>query len=240
MSDTLDQARLDALWQFDDPAGSEARFRAEAEAASGGEALELRTQVARALGLQGRFDEADAELDAIPVDEPVVAARVAIERGRVRNTAGDAASAVPLFEAALAHARSAGHEFLEVDAAHMLGIADPGQSARWIAEALAVVDRTTDARTRRWGIALHNNRGWTLHDEGDFGAALAEFEAALAAAVDSGSPDQLHIAKWAVARCLRSLERLDEAREIQQRLYADRPDDEYVVEELTALGVAPD
>jgi tetratricopeptide (TPR) repeat protein len=208
--------------------------------ASGARALELRTQLARSLGLQKRFAEADAELDAIPVDDPAVATRVALERGRLRNSSGDAASAVPLFEAALAHARSAGHEFLEVDAAHMLGIADPVQSARWTAEALAVVDRTTDAGTRRWGIALHNNRGWALHDEGDFSAALAEFEAALAAAGDGGTADQLHIAKWAVARCLRSLGRVSEAREIQEQLLLDRPDDEYVVAELAELGAAGD
>ena len=42
---------VDALWEFDDPAGSEARFR-ELQA----EAL---TQRARAVGLPRRFEEAE-------------------------------------------------------------------------------------------------------------------------------------------------------------------------------------
>jgi hypothetical protein len=53
--------------------------------------------------------------------------------------------------------------------------------------------------------------------------------------MDTGTADQLHVAQWAVARCLRSLGRLEEAREIQERLFAARPDDEYVVSELAEL-----
>ena len=61
------QERLDALWDWDDPAGSEARFREAAEAAkpNGREQRILLTQVARAAGLQDRFDEAFAILDAL-------------------------------------------------------------------------------------------------------------------------------------------------------------------------------
>lgn len=60
------QSEIDRLWDFDDPAGSEARFRQAAdEAADASLALALRTQVARALGLQGRYEEAAALLDSI-------------------------------------------------------------------------------------------------------------------------------------------------------------------------------
>ena len=47
------QARIDALWDFDDPPASESRFREAASSASSDrERANLETQVARALGLQ--------------------------------------------------------------------------------------------------------------------------------------------------------------------------------------------
>ena len=86
---------LDSLWDFDDPDGSERRFRAllpRAHAEQGGALLaELLTQIARAEGLQGRFDDADRTLDdaeaaLLPGDERG-RVRLLLERGRVANTA---------------------------------------------------------------------------------------------------------------------------------------------------------
>ncbi|MEQ4566553.1 hypothetical protein [Paenarthrobacter sp. CAP02] len=58
----LDQKTLDHLWNFGDPAASEARFRAAmvGEMYDADERAELATQLGRAIGLQGRFEEADA------------------------------------------------------------------------------------------------------------------------------------------------------------------------------------
>ena len=58
------------LWDFDDPAGSEQRFRSAAETAEGADRLVLLTQVARALGLQERYDEGHAILDDLAVGRP--------------------------------------------------------------------------------------------------------------------------------------------------------------------------
>ena len=127
---TLDQARLDELWDFSDAAGSEALFRGAAAAtADRDERAELETQVARAMGLQDRFADGDRVLDAIDSDAPSVRTRVALERGRLRNSAGDPGAAVPLFIAAAEGAASAGLHFLRVDALHMLAIADADHSA---------------------------------------------------------------------------------------------------------------
>src|SRR6476619_7242010 len=122
----LDQKTLDRLWNFDDPALSEARFR---EAIAGptydaDERAELTTQLGRAIGLQGRFEEADALLDSVDADEPTVAVRVLLERGRVLNSSGHPEMAVPLFEQGAELADHLGEEFLAVDAPQMLAIAD--------------------------------------------------------------------------------------------------------------------
>lgn len=235
MTDRLDPALLDSLWDFGDPTASAERFAHAAADATPTAAAELRTQRARALGLAGDRAAADAVLDAITDPSPVVAIRVALERGRLFNSAGARPEAILFFTEALELARIAGEDFLAIDAAHMLAIADDERSGEWTAHGIQIVDATTDPRARRWGIALHNNLAWTHHDAGHFDEALAEFEAADAAAQAHGSTEQQQIAQWSIARCLRSLGRRAEALTIQERLLELRPDDEDVHEELAAL-----
>jgi hypothetical protein len=197
---TLAQSVLDELWDFADPAGSEARLRTAAAGSTDAESrAELETQVARALGLQERFDEADAVLDTVSGDSPVIAVRAALERGRLRNSSGDPSAAAALFRAAAEAAASAGLVFLRVDALHMLAIADTGHADEWTAEALRVLDDTTEPRTLRWHVSLHNNAGWTRFDSGDFAGAIAEFELAKDAATRWGTPQQVDWAEEALA-----------------------------------------
>lgn len=226
---------LDSLWDFSDPTASAARFADAATTASPTAAAELLTQRARALGLAGDRAAADALLDTVADPDAVVAIRVALERGRLFNSAGERPEAVPLFAEALELATAAGEHFLAIDAAHMLAIADDERAGEWTARGIQIVDSATDPRAQRWGIALHNNLGWTHHDAELFDEALAEFEAADAAAQAHGSIEQQQVAQWSIARCLRSLGRRDEALAIQERLLELRPDDEYVHEELAAL-----
>ena len=127
------------LWDFDDPAGSEQRFRAAAETAEGSDRLVLLTQVARALGLQERYDEGHAVLDDLAVDDPEVATRASLERGRLLRSAGEPDAARPHFEAAAGTAREAGLEALHVDALHMVALVAPAEDQqRLTEEALAV------------------------------------------------------------------------------------------------------
>jgi hypothetical protein len=202
----LRQDELDGLWDFDDPVGSEGRLRsAAADEPDPWRRAELATQVARALGLQERFADADALLDALDPLGDVVRARIALERGRVRNSSGDPAAAVPLFADAARIAEPAGLDFLHVDALHMLAIADPARSEAWVARALDVLDRVTDPRTLRWRVSLHNNRGWSRFDAGALDAALADFEAALDAAERFGTEQQVRWAHEAIAECRAAL-----------------------------------
>lgn len=238
---SLRQETLDDLWDFDDPAASEQRMvrAARSRGLTPGERAELETQQARALGLQGRFDEADAVLDGISFDSPAVATRKLLERGRLRNSAGQAAEAVPLFEGAVGIASRAGLVFLQVDGLHMLAIADSGRAAHWTAEGLAALERAVDDRTRRWAVALHNNLGWSLHGANRLDEALEEFSLALDAASRFGGDDQRFFARWAYARCLRSLDRVPEALAIQRELSMERPSDESVAGELAILTAVP-
>ncbi|MGH2899379.1 MAG: hypothetical protein ACRDMZ_11945, partial [Solirubrobacteraceae bacterium] len=192
MDARLDQAELDATWNFDDPVASAERFAAAAAEPHRPELVraELETQRARALGLLRRFDEADALLDLLSPATDTLGVRVTLERGRLRNSAGRTVEATALFEDAHAAARRQGETFLAVDAAHMHAISDPERSEHWTAEAFSDLASTSDPRTLRWAVALHNNRGWRLFDEGTPVSALAEFEAALASARAYGTDEQ--------------------------------------------------
>jgi tetratricopeptide (TPR) repeat protein len=245
----LDTEWLDRAWDFDRPAASEARFRAELAALPRGSAasLEVSTQLARAQGLQRKFDAAHATLDAVeqalPGKPERVVVRYLLERGRVFNSSRQPDKAVPLFKDALTLARAAREDFLAIDAAHMLGIAAPAEERlKWNLEAVAMTEKTSDARARRWLASLYNNIGWTYHERGDYTTALAYFEKAVPAWEERGEPRGVRIARWAVARAYRSLGRYDDALAIQRQLEAEgaaaNAPDGYVYEELGELLLA--
>jgi tetratricopeptide (TPR) repeat protein len=199
----LDQHVLDQLWDFENPGLSESRFRAalDDEAFDADERAELATQLGRAIGLQGRYEEADALLDSVDGDEPTVAVRVLLERGRVLNSGGHPAMAVPLFEQAAELADHLGEEFLAVDALRMLAIADSAHAETWTRSALEYASTVQDERTKRWLVALHNNLGWTPHDAGRCKEAMVEFQLAEQWAERVGTPRQRELAREAINAC---------------------------------------
>jgi len=251
-------------WNFGDPAASEAAFRTALASASGLAALELETQIARALGLQRRFDEAVALLDDVAArfatldengrSEDRAGSRVAVllelERGRLLRSRGAPHESPPHFLAAFERARAAGLDYLAVDAAHMLGLVAPADEANaWNERALALAEASADPLARGWAAAIANNQGWSAFDAGRHAEALAYFERALV--LRRERPEQrepLWIARWSVARAWRALGRVEEALGEQRALLAERTaaaaPDGYVHEELgeclLALGRAPE
>jgi tetratricopeptide (TPR) repeat protein len=212
---------LRELWDFSDPSGSEARFQTLR--------CEVATQIARTHSLRKDYGKAHAYLDEVQND-PHLTGRAKtlyhLERGRTFNSAGDKDSARREFEAAMAGA----DEDLAIDALHMLAIvSEPAEAMRLNQEALARSRASVDPRARRWEASLLNNLGWGYHDLGEFEPALACFEAA----VPLREGEALHVAKWCVARCLRSMGRGEEALAILRALDASDP---YVVEEIAANG----
>jgi len=85
--------------------------------------------------------------------------------------------------------------------------------------------------------SLLNNTGWTYHDMGNYDAALVKFEAALAFQQEHGDSEKVRIARWCIARTLRSLGRLDDALATQRELEKGK-DDGYVWEEIAEILLA--
>lgn len=203
---------IDKLWDYDQPALSEARFREaieqagqRADATRKGEAI---TQLARALGLQEKFDAANLVLDELQADLPnlpaVVSVRYMLERGRLINGRGEPKRAGRWFRNALTLAQKHDLDFLAIDAAHMLAIAETGKaSLDWNFKALAMAEQSKNPRAKEWFGSLYNNIGWTYHDLKDYPQALDFLRRAMAWHEARQTGKQLLIARWSVAKLLR-------------------------------------
>ena len=215
---------FDQFWDYDNPGETEAKFRALLPEAARDRSYhaQLLTQVARTQGLQRRFDEAHKTLDEAQAllagDLARARIRYLLERGRVYNSSKHPDLARPLFLEAWELASSTpGEDFYAVDAAHMLGIAEPpDRQMEWNLRALALAEKTADARARNWLGSLYNNIGWTYHDAEQYPEALEIFQKALRFREEQGRAPETRIAKWCVARALRSLGRVEAALEMQR------------------------
>jgi tetratricopeptide (TPR) repeat protein len=234
-SNSLTSEQIDALWTVNDPVEGEVKLKS-AVADYPESVDELRTQIARSLGLQGRFDEAWNELSKISiVHTPLVEIRIQLEKGRLKNSSDKRNDAKPYFLKALELAEQGHSDYYAIDAAHMLGIVSEGpESIRWNQLALQLAANSKLKRAQNWKGSLLNNLGWTYFSIGDFNTALTTLESALDFEMTVGDPIRIRIARWTVARSLRALKRYDEAFAIQNDLI-QYPEQGYVSEELGEL-----
>lgn len=247
---------FDELWDYSQPKETAVRLSALLPLAEAGADrsyhVQLLTQLARTQSLQSRFAAAHQWLDQaaalLTPDMTIARIRYLLERGRTYNSARQPEQATPLFRQAWEMAAAAQIFFYAVDAAHMMGIVEPRleRQLTWHETALTWAEQSRNLRTRQWLGALYNNIGWSYHGAGQYTEALVMFQKALHWRQTEADPRQegpMRIARWCVARALRSLGRVEEALAQQQSLLADgSSSDGYVYEEvgecLLALGQA--
>jgi tetratricopeptide (TPR) repeat protein len=244
---------FDTLWDYNQPAQSEERFREllPAARASGDRDyhLQLLTQIARAQGLARQFEAAHATLDhvreAMTCELPTVRIRYLLERGRCFNDSGNHERARECFLQAWELGQAERLDGYAVDAAHMMGIIEPPtQAMAWNLRAVEYAKASNHSDARRWLASLQNNIGWTYHAMGQYAEALAVFEEALRLYQAQGKARQVRIARWSIAKMQRLLGRMAEALPVQESLLGEceraREPDGYVHEELAeclqALG----
>lgn len=235
---------FDSLWDYSAPDKTETKFRELLPQfpEDNPVRLELLTQIARTQGLQRKFDEAHQTLDEVEkqLDKTPSRAKVryCLERGRVFNSSNHADKAKPFFEQALDLAKELGEDFYAVDAVHMLAIIadDPASSLSLNLVAIQMAESSLEERARNWLGSLYNNTGWSYHDAGEYESALEIFQKAESFFRAKGRVDQTRVAVWTVARCLRSLNRIEEALSKQQALHSEfeaaSETDGYVYEEI--------
>jgi tetratricopeptide (TPR) repeat protein len=245
---------LTPLWDFARPDVSEQRFRAALEKAAGDDALILRTQIARTYGLRKDFDGARKLLreiePAVGSAGPEAKVRFHLELGRTFASAAHSAKLLTSeakaqarqeYDRALELARTAKLDGLAIDAIHMFAFIDtaPADQLKWGEAAMEVSLSSQQPDAKRWEASIRNNVGYALHQLGRYSEALSHFQKALAIRERGTSAEATRVARWMVAWTLRSLDRNDEALQIQLTLEKDadaagKPDP-YVFEELEAL-----
>jgi tetratricopeptide (TPR) repeat protein len=237
---------FDSLWNYDKPAETEAAFRAIIPAAQESNdtayLAELMTQIARTLGLQQKFDEANLLLDSIepllPVAGDRARVRYLLERGRTLNSSKKQDQAMPLFEQAWELGQKGGFDNFAVDAAHMCAIAAPAdQKLPWNLKALALAEKSTEPKARKWLGSLYNNMGWDYFEAKKYDLAMDMFTKGLAFQQAMNRPLQTRIAKWSIAKTYRMMGKVDTALVMQQELMKEwresgESEDGYVSEEL--------
>jgi tetratricopeptide (TPR) repeat protein len=248
---TASDTAFDALWDYNDPAASEARFLAVRQTLGATEdharLMELDTQIARAQGLQGRFADALAMLETVQValraGETRAAVRYQLEFGRVLRSSGSPEAARPFFERAVALAEAAGEDRFAVDARHMVALVEPDPARRvsLMLDDLDFAAASADPDARKWRGTLWNNIGMAFHEMGDLDDALEAFETA-AGFWEEDDPNRVLVAHWMVAWTLRLQGRLAEAlatQEVLQRAHqAAGTQGPYVQEELGEVHLA--
>ena len=183
-------AELDGQWNYDKPADSEQRFRAELAKwpQDDPRSLEIATQIARAQGLQRKFADAHATLDAVETQLDGMPAHVRVryllERGRAFNSSGAPERAVPLFAEALSLAGLCGRFVLRDRRGAHAGHRRTRRADRldWNLKALAMAEKAADARSKRWLRARSTTTSATpIQERGDFATALVYYRKALPA-----------------------------------------------------------
>ncbi len=234
------------MWNFGDPAGTEAKFREALEAGKAADDDEyvqiVTTQLARTQGMQRKFEEAHAILDTVEANldgaSAEVRMRYLLERGRAKNSGGDPKGSTKEFEAAWNLGQGANVDNLTADAGHMMAIALKGDAALdWSKRTMAYCEASADERCKGWLGPLYNNTGWTLHDQGDFDGALELWQKSLTFREAQGDANTIFISRWTIARCYRSMGRLNDALTEQRQLHKDRaaagdPGAGYIEEEI--------
>jgi tetratricopeptide (TPR) repeat protein len=148
---------FDALWDYSHPVKTEEKFREAILQIPEDDLtyLELLTQIARAQGLQRKFDKAHQTLDQVEkrlgsyVSRTKV--RYLLERGRVHNSSGHPDKARPFFEGALDLAKQSSEDFYAMDAIHMLAIiSPPGQSLDLNLQAIQLAESSSQEKAQNW------------------------------------------------------------------------------------------
>jgi len=244
---------FDAMWDYQHPDSTEIVFtemlkgmKNSSESSYDAEYhAELLTQIARTQGLQGKFIQAHATLDSVKnmLNENMKTAQIRylLERGRVFNTSGEWEISKPLFLKAYEYGVENSLDIYTLDAAHMMGIVEPPEKQLdWSLKALKIAEETSDTNCKGWLGSLYNNIGWTFHDQKKYDQALSYFQKGYDWRIEVGDKRGARIAKWAVGRCLRSLDKNDEALKLQKEIVTELeesnlPNDGYVFEELAEL-----
>lgn len=251
----IDFPDIDALWDFDHLEETERRFQDLVDETKNNSdpshQIQLLSQIARAQGLQKKIELAKQTLSkaqALLIEpthsvQVISKIRYLIENGRIFILEKTPSQARPLFIEAWTLATQIHEDYYSIDSAQMLASIEPQKLQKeWTLKALHLAETSLQPRAKQCLSGLCTTLGWTQFENRQYETALENFRKALNCLNPAGDsalnpyPKKVIVAKWAIAKTLRALNRLPEALEMQTDLVNEltqmNSKDGYVYEEL--------
>ena len=154
---------FDAMWDYQHPDSTEIKFAEilplltdSPETTYDAEYhVELLTQIARAQGMQGKFDEAGRTLETtdsiLTKNMKTGKIRYLLEKGRILNSSGKREASKPVFLEAYDFGKENTLDYYTLDAAHMMGIVEPPEKQLdWSLKAMKIAEASSDQRCKGW------------------------------------------------------------------------------------------
>jgi tetratricopeptide (TPR) repeat protein len=219
---------IDGFWENDDLNRTETKIRAMVpsfETKWTGQQLQLATQLARVLALQGQLPEARQTLiacekhlaDLNEAEKVEAEIRLHLEQGRFDCLSNSPAKGIHSFKLAWISAEKAQQIVHLIDAAYMFSITLPAKSGReWLERAMKLAQGTNDPRANQWWPHLYIAEGWFYFDSHQFDKALLSFDQAAKAMGDSKDASLEKNIAWCRGRTLRATGKINEALQIQE------------------------
>ena len=242
---------LDQTWDPFTIAETENKYRhlltaaRENEENNRGELVEILSMVARTQAWQGRFmesrlnlQEAEQLVEAMGADCPANAKiRMLMESARAYLLEKTPARARPLLSQAWTLAVSAGEDYFVIDIAQLMAkIESPKLQQDWLLKAIEIAEQSSQEKASWWLGALYSSLAWKYYELRQYSKALETMQTSRTHFLKRGTKRELFLADWSVGKILRTLNRLDEALELQkallQKVKADGQGEGRVLEEI--------
>lgn len=220
-------------WIADDLAATETKLRSllptQIEEEWNSNQLQSLLQLVRVLSLQGKESEAKESLELarrkvalLPPEQFQMKIRLMLEEGRHLCIGMTPVKAQPYFQQAWTLATEKGDVYLAIESAVMLSVSQPPKfQNEWLQKAIGLAEKTDLEVAKLWLAQLYLMSGWHAFDFRRTEEALKYFNLALARPRDPGEMTDVIRIRWCIARCLRALNRVQEALDIQMELLSE-------------------
>ncbi len=238
---------IDTLWDYSNPKQTEILFKdlLKDYPKEGEWTISLKTQLARAMGMQQKFDSATAVLDDVEgelkKDMAEANTRYNLEMGRVVFSSGDRDKAREYFQRAIDISEGGDIPMLYLDALHMMAmVLPPEEGIKYNLMSIEYIEKSENDVLSGWLGPLYNNTAWTYNDLGEYDKAMklflkdAEFRQAI------GDDRGYLITQYSIGFTHRQMGNIDRALQMQEELRSTieenrLPPDGYNLEELGEL-----
>lgn len=189
--------------------------------------IQILSQIALFQAVQKKFEQAHQTLEqaqlACKADDYQGQACILLEKGRIFQHAGELEKAEKYFYQSYQLSSLHHLDYYTINAAHMIAIVvkNVEEKIKWNELALSLALQTENKKAQGLLAPLHNNLGQNYFDVQDYEKSLFYYEQASQLFSHDNRYSDFMLARWTIARCIRALNKLDQALVLQQELLSE-------------------